>query len=181
MVKVKTSQLPEGTWIEFTTATQVKHRYEKKYGWWFDGVEHITAEELDDFDEIGLDIEVISFAEPVKINENTSDGYHTFKELYEMRLLLTAGMFNEWGENAHEFPSYSNLVFKSKLHSDGSIPFDDPNWFIVVAETKESQISFHYEMQDWDLFYAVPEVSLPPKYDGHTAADVAVRLRKLMS
>ena len=29
------------------------------------------------------------------IDENTSDGYHTFKELYEYRLLYNAGMFNE--------------------------------------------------------------------------------------
>lgn len=111
------------------------------------------------------------------IDENTSDGFHTFKELYEMRLLLTASLFNEWGENV---VGYRPFVFKSKLHSDGTIPFNDPNWFIVVAETKEGQISFHYEIKDWDLFYAVPEVTLPPKYDGHTSEDVATRLRKLL-
>lgn len=118
------------------------------------------------------------------IDENTSDGYHTFKELYEMRLLLTAGLFNEWGENIAEyngmFRNIATHVCKSKKHSDGTTPFDDPNWFIVVAETKEGQISFHYEMKDWSLFYAVPEVDVPPTYDGHTTADVAIRLRKLL-
>jgi hypothetical protein len=112
------------------------------------------------------------------IDENTSDGFHTFKELYEMRLLLTANLFNAWEEDLSD--DYKPWVFKSKLHSDGKIPFNDPNWFIVVAETRFGQISFHYEMKDWDLFYNVSEVTLPPKYDGHTAADVADRLRKLL-
>jgi hypothetical protein len=113
------------------------------------------------------------------IDENTSDGFHTFKELYEMRLLLTANLFNTW---AHDASAQLDMpwVFRSKLHSDGTIPFNDPNWFIVVAESRVGQISFHYEVKDWGLFWAVPEVTLPPKYDGHTAADVADRLRKLL-
>jgi hypothetical protein len=111
------------------------------------------------------------------IDENTSDGFHTFKELYEMRLLLTASLFNEWADDPL---NNSPWVLKSRLHSDGSIPFNDPNWFIVVAETREGQISFHYEVKDWGLFHKVPEVTLPPKYDGHTTSDVADRLRKLL-
>lgn len=110
----------------------------------------------------------------MEIDENTSDGYHTFKELYEFRLLLTAGLFNEWAEETYGWTN--PIVCKSRLHSDGTIPFDDPNWFIVVAELSVGQISFHYEVKDWDLF-KIPEVTIPPKYDGHSAADVAVRLR----
>lgn len=106
-----------------------------------------------------------------EINENTSDGFHTFKELYEMRLLLTAALFNEW------YCAGTPNVVKSKFHSDGTIPFGDTNWFIVVAETPAGQISFHYEKKDWELF-DIPEVPLPPKYDGHTAEDVANRLRE---
>lgn len=117
------------------------------------------------------------------IDENTSDGFHTFKELYEMRLLLTANLFNEWADDTGEFgvTPPKPWVFKSKLHSDGTIPFNDPNWFIVVAETWAGQISFHYKRKDWGLFHRVPEVVMPPKYDGHTTADVAIRLRKLLA
>jgi hypothetical protein len=111
----------------------------------------------------------------MEITENTSDGFHTFKELYEFRLLLTAGLFNEW--NNETYGGWTKpIVCKSRLHSDGTIPFDDPNWFIVVAELPGGQISFHYEMKDWGLF-DIPEVTIPPKYDGHSAADVAARLR----
>lgn len=106
------------------------------------------------------------------VDENTSDGFHTFKELYEMRLLLTAAFFTE----PNDIP-----VFRSKRHSDGTIPFGG-GWFIVVAELPDGigQISFHYELKDWDLFKGIPEVDLPPKYDGHTSADVAFRLRKFL-
>lgn len=113
----------------------------------------------------------------VNITEDTSDGFHTFKELYEFRLLLNAAVFNAW-ENIDSY-AIAPYVCKSKLHSDGSIPFNDPNWFIVVAELPCGQISFHYEMKDWDLF-EIPEVNLPPEYDGHTAQDVAVRLREFL-
>lgn len=111
----------------------------------------------------------------IEIDENTSDGFHTFKELYEFRLLLTAALFNSWESN-YETASTVAYICKSRLHSDGTIPFNDPNWFIVVAELPGGQISFHYEMKDWELF-DIPEVTIPPKYDGHSAADVAVRLR----
>jgi len=112
-----------------------------------------------------------------KIDGNTSDGFHTFNELYEFRLLLTAHTFNNW----NDANCYGGVhVFRSKRHSDGTIPFNDPNWFIVVATTPFGQISFHYEMKDWDLFYNCHEVEKAPEYDGHTSADVLERLRKMI-
>lgn len=100
-----------------------------------------------------------------------SDGYHTFNELYEFRLLYNAAFFNLLYRG-----DYCD-VYKSKLHSDGEIPFGDPNWFIVVAELPEGQISNHYEMKDWDLF-KIPEKHQAGRYDGHTPQDVAKRLRR---
>ena len=101
---------------------------------------------------------------------NISDGYHTFNELYEYRLLYNASMFNELAKQG----LYD--VHKSKRHSDGTIPFGDENWFIVQAELPTGQISNHYEMKDWELFN-VPEKEKANPYDGHTPQDVAKRLR----
>lgn len=42
--------------------------------------------------------------------EDISDGYHTFKELYEFRKLYNAALFNEWAENG------KIEVYKSKRH-----------------------------------------------------------------
>ena len=103
--------------------------------------------------------------------DHVSDGYHTFNELYEYRLLYNAAFFNELAKQG----LYD--VHKSKRHSNGEIPFGDPNWFIVVAELPTGQISNHYEMKDWFLFQ-VPEKELSNEYDGHSPADVAERLRQ---
>lgn len=102
-----------------------------------------------------------------------SDGYHTFEELYQFRLLYNAALFNEW--------ALLGLfdVHKSRKHHDGELPFGDPKWFIVVAELPTGQISNHYRLTEWELFQ-IPERELPNVYDGHTADVVAVRLEEFL-
>ena len=105
---------------------------------------------------------------------NISDGYHTFNELYEYRLLYNAGFFNELAKQGRID------VHKSILHSDGEVPFGDENWFIVMAELPTGQISNHYEMKDWDLFQ-IPVKEKANQWDGHSPKDVAERLRSFLS
>jgi hypothetical protein len=117
-----------------------------------------------------------------KMNENNtkvdmgevSDGYHTFNELYEYRMLYNAALFNEFAKqglyDAH----------KSRKHSDGECPFGDSNWFIVMAELPTGQISNHYEMKDWDKFQ-IPEKPLANKWDEHSPRDVADRIRSFLN
>lgn len=97
-----------------------------------------------------------------------SDGYHTFDELYEYRMLYNSHAATGW--LAAGYP-----VVKSWRHSDGELCFGG-GWFIVTAELPSGQVSNHYAAKHWELF-DVPEVDLPPKYDGHTPQDVARRLR----
>ena len=119
-------------------------------------------------------IEGLVEEEEVKDMGEVSDGYHTFNELYEYRLLYNASMFNELAkQNLYD-------VHKSKRHSDGEVPFGDSNWFIVMAELPTGQISNHYEMKDWDLFQ-IPEKEKANIWDGHTPKDVAERLRKFLT
>jgi hypothetical protein len=106
-----------------------------------------------------------------KIDENTSDGYHTFKELYEFRLLYNAAFFNL-------LPNTMNAV-KSWKHSDGKLAFGG-GWFVVTAQLPTGQITNHYEEKDWDLFN-ISEVEAAPEWDGHSAKDVATRLRAYLS
>ena len=98
-----------------------------------------------------------------------SDGYHTFNELYEYRMLYNAALFNEFAKQG----LYD--VHKSRKHSDGEYPFGDSNWFLVMAELPTGQISNHYEMKDWDKFQ-IPEKPLANKWDEHSPRDVAERL-----
>lgn len=111
--------------------------------------------------------------EKVDVGE-VSDGYHTFNELYEYRMLYNAAFFNELAKHG----LYD--VHKSRKHSDGEAPFGDPNWFIVMAELPTGQISNHYEMKDWDKFQ-VPEREFSNRWDGHSPKDVVERLTKFLT
>ena len=105
-------------------------------------------------------------------DENTSDGYHTFKELYEFRKVYNAALFNEWAKSGNYF------VHKSWKHHDGELCFGG-GWFIVVAVLPSGQISNHYEDKDWDLF-KIPETPATMfEFDGHTPQDVLNRLQIL--
>lgn len=105
--------------------------------------------------------------------KHVSDGHHTFGELYEYRMLYNAMAANMLAKGPQLFDL--NVV-KSRLHSDGGHPFGDPNWFIVVMTLPTGQVSNHYRLEHWDLFGDVPEVHLPPEYDGHNSQEAAKRL-----
>lgn len=107
------------------------------------------------------------------IDENTSDGFHTFKELYEYRLLYNAALFNEWGYSAN-FD-----VHKSWLHSDG-LPAFGGGWFVVVAQLPSGQISNHYNEDYWDYFHGVEQRDRAAEWDGHTSEEAAQRLRQFI-
>ncbi len=102
------------------------------------------------------------------VTGSMSDGYHTFDELYEYRMLYNA-------HAAHGWLAAGIPVVKSWRHSDGELCFGG-GWFIVTATLPSGQASNHYKAEHWGLF-KVPEVYLPPEYDGHTPHDAARRLR----
>ena len=96
--------------------------------------------------------------------EKMSDGYHTFADLYEQRLILSAALAKN---NPH--------AWKSKRHEDGSVPFGG-GWFIMGFDTDEGCYTYHYELKDWDLFQC-EELDKGRPWDGHTSKDV----RRLLS
>jgi hypothetical protein len=104
------------------------------------------------------------------VSENTSDGYHTFKELYEYRKAYNIALFNEWAANG------KCSVHKSWRHNDGELCFGG-DWFIVVAVLPQGQISNHYEAKDWDLFQIQETEKALFEFDGHTGINVIERLK----
>lgn len=97
------------------------------------------------------------------------DQHHSMEEMYRYRLLYNA-------HAAHGWIAAGTPVVKSWRHSDGELCFGG-GWFIVTATLPTGQVSNHYESAAWDLFQ-VPEVDLPPEWDGHTPADAADRLER---
>ena len=106
-----------------------------------------------------------------KVAGDTSDGYHTFNELYDYRRVYNAALFNEWASQG----KYD--VHKSWKHSDGKDCFGG-GWFIVVAELPTGQASNHYEAQYWDNF-AIPSKDTANEYDGHTPKQALSRIAEL--
>lgn len=90
-----------------------------------------------------------------KIDGNTSDGYHTFNELYHHRAILFAMVCNQ----------NSDKAWKSKLHSDGTM-FD--NMFIVGIDTPQGQATYHYDINPYWEYFKVKEIDKAPLWDGHT-------------
>lgn len=103
-----------------------------------------------------------------QITGSTSDGHHTFDELYEYRILYNA-------HAAHGWTAAGIPVVKSWRHSDGQECFGG-GWFIVTADLPTGQVANHYQATHWDLFN-VPEAETAPEWDGHTPTEAADRLR----
>ena len=94
-----------------------------------------------------------------------SDTYHSFNDLYKHRTILSALLF-------------LNLPYswKAKVHEDGTM-FD--GMFITGFPTPTGMISYHYDLEYWDLF-KIPELPKAPHFDGYTDNDVLIRLTNII-
>lgn len=99
------------------------------------------------------------------INGKTSDGFHTFDELYYHRMILFSIICSQNKDNA----------WKSKLHKDGTM-YD--NYFIVGVTTSEGDYTYHYHFDNWNYF-DVRELPTAPDWDGHKPDDIT-RLLSLL-
>lgn len=102
----------------------------------------------------------------MKVNGSTSDGYHTFDELYHHRMILFSIICNQNKENA----------WKSLKHHDGTM-YDD--YFIVGISTPEGDYTYHYHVDNWHHF-DVKKLPLAPEWDGHKPEDIT-RLLSLIA
>lgn len=101
-----------------------------------------------------------------KVDGNTSDGYHTFNELYHHRAILFSIIVN----------CYRVRAWKSLLHHDGTM-YD--GMFIVGIDTPMGQATYHYDIEPyWEMFKCI-ELEKAPEWDGHTPAEAIVRLASL--
>lgn len=92
----------------------------------------------------------------------TSDGYHTFNELYEHRALLYIAWLTSDG-----CPGNPYLV---KDHY--------PDWDLLGCFIGGRQISYHIPVKHRHLYENCVEdlTENPPEFDGHTSSDVLERI-----
>ena len=116
----------------------------------------------------GKVIRDVLYEQPVvEINGDTSDGYHTFNELYHHRAVLFSVIVKAFPDKA----------WKSKMHHDGTM-YD--GMFIVGIETPSGQATYHYDINPyWDMFKC-RELERAPEWDGHTPQEAIDRIGKLI-
>jgi hypothetical protein len=84
---------------------------------------------------------------------------HTMDELYHHRAVLFAIVVNDR-------PAMS---WKSKLHHDGTMI---NGMFVVGLNSPYGQITYHYLLEEWDLFKC-EEVPFAPKWDGIVGGSIS--------
>ena len=115
-------------------------------------------------DAMNMAIEALKAQEP--ITGETSDGYHTFNELYYHRAVLFSVIVANYPERA----------WKSKKHHDGTM-YD--GMFIVGIDTPDGQAAYHYDVDPyWDMFKC-RVLDNAPEWDGHTPSEAIERIGKL--
>lgn len=101
-----------------------------------------------------------------EIDGDTSDGYHTFNELYHHRAILFSVIVK----------AFSDKAWKSLRHHDDTM-YD--GMFIVGIDTPDGQATYHYDIDPyWDIFEC-RELERAPEWDGHTPAQAIERIRGL--
>lgn len=113
--------------------------------------------------------EVLELAElirPVPVTGATSDGYHTFDELYHHRAVLFSVIV----------AMFRGLSWKSLHHHDGTM-YD--GMFIVGIDTPAGPATYHYDVEPyWDML-PCEVLDRAPEWDGHTPDDAIERIGTL--
>lgn len=108
-----------------------------------------------------------------KVTGETSDGYHTFDQLYDHRITLFIALCSEVDARTP-----TGFVWRSKLHSDGTM---FPGWFIMgIGREPGQQITYHLPIGRWsETDWLGHEDARAPEFDGHTDVEVLRRLKKI--
>lgn len=111
--------------------------------------------------QTSIDLAIAALRAYRPVDGSTSDGHHTFDELYHHRAVLFSAVCY----------AYKDKAWRSKKHHDGTMFGDD--WFIVGVETPAGQYSYHYRISKcWCLFNFCQTDDFAPEWDGHQPNDV---------
>lgn len=155
-----------------SVAEQLKHDAVYRDGstldeWWA-RLQSIACD-CDDFpDPRSLFMRLAGLIEPNPIDGSTSDGYHTFNELYHHRAVLFSVIV----------AAFPDKAWKAKAHSDGTMY---GGMFIVGIDTPDGQATYHYDIEPYWGMFRCKELERAPEWDGHTPGQAIERIGKLAS
>lgn len=101
-----------------------------------------------------------------RITGETSDGYHTFNELYAHRVRLFCLLMH----------AHKGSAWWSRKHPDGSAW---EGWVIAGIDTPEGSATYHLPVSEIENLPEGIELPNGKEWDGHTSDDVLVRLLSL--
>lgn len=116
--------------------------------------------------DIDLWCRLADLIEPQPITGDTSDGYHTFNELYDHRAKLFSVIVR----------CFKGRAWKSKLHHDGTMY---EGMFIVGIETSQGQATYHYDIDPYWNAFDCKELARAPEWDVHTPEQAIFRIASL--
>lgn len=99
------------------------------------------------------------------ITKDTSDGFHTFRELYMHRMALTLGLAVELS-NLHP-----NNAWRSMHHHPDDGPMFEDSFIVGIQLTPAKVFTYHYNVRYWYLFSDIETMEHAPKWDGATPND----------
>ena len=102
---------------------------------------------------------------PLAADGSTSDGFHTFDELYHHRSVLFSVIVSALPDRS----------WKSWRHHDGSMY---EGMFIAGIATPGGQATYHFEGRYWDMLQCI-ELDFAPEFDGHTPSQAIERISRL--
>lgn len=109
--------------------------------------------------------ECVSMGPPSVDVGETSDGYHTFNELYEHRFVLWLALCRAVGGS-----------WRTRLHSDGTFY---EGWFVLgLGVAQGEQITYHLPLRLWDEAGFAETIERVRNFDGHTSTQVVERIRQ---
>lgn len=94
------------------------------------------------------------------VDENTSDGYHTFRELYDHRVALFVALMK----------SHPDISWVTPSRAEG--------WLLAGMNLPTGDITYHLPISVTQSLAGVPVYDHPVPFDGHTSADVVDRLTR---
>lgn len=110
---------------------------------------------------------------------DVSDRHHTFNDLYDHRRALTAVLAGYGATTGRAMTGMPEAAaWRSKAHHPDDGPMFDGS-FIVGVELDTGTITYHYGLEHWDDFAAVPELEHAPRWDGAGPPETIVRLLRL--
>ena len=130
-----------------------------------DGEAYDDPKRMEKYDALNAAIYLINNPSQF-VTGDTSDGYHTFNELYHHRAVLFSVIVKAFPDHA----------WKARKHHDGTM-YD--GMFIAGIETPDGQATYHYDIKPYWYMFECKELEYAPEWDGHTSAQAIDRIGQL--